>query len=234
MKKINLLVISIILLSFLSCKDTTEDYVRSYFTDTQLSSVIKECLNLSVDTANAHLSVPDGFYLYNKEKYRITLPSSASTLISVLTDHDEQELLDTLVLRINRAAEISGDQIKRQFATAISASTFTNPDALLRDTIHAMTTYFQNTKTLSLISALRNHIEQNLNSTRATTAWQEALTIYQQHESQPLSIDLTGSVTQQVIENIMAEMAIEESYIRTDTTHQISNLMRNVFLNYSN
>lgn len=232
MKKINLLLISLILLSFTSCKDETNDYVRTYFTDSQLTSIIKECLNITVDTANSHLSVTDGFYLYKEEQYRITLPTSANPLIASLTEHNEKALLDSLIRRINRAAEISGDKIKTNFKNAINSTTFGSPDALLQDSLNSLTTHFKNAQTLSLISMLHATVETNLRNVEALSAWEEALAIHQQYGGQTLSVDLTGSVTQQMIGHIMTEMAIEESLMRTDTNHQTSKLMREVFLSY--
>lgn len=232
MKKINLLLISLLFLSFTSCKDETNDYVRTYFSDSQLTSVIKECLNITVDTANSHLSVTDGFYLYKNEQYRITLPAAASPLIATLTEHGEEVLLDTLIRQINRAAEISGDYIKINFRSAINAATFGNPDALLQDSLNSLTTHFKNTQTLSLISTLSGNVENNLRNTGALTTWNEALAIHQQHDGQTLSVDLIHSVTEQIIKHITTEMAIEEALIRTDTNHQTSTLMKGVFLNY--
>ncbi|MDR2979894.1 MAG: DUF4197 domain-containing protein, partial [Bacteroidales bacterium] len=112
MKKINLLLAAVLFISLISCHDESGDYTKTYYTDTQLVTVIKQCLNVSVDSANNHLSMPDGFYTYKNEKYRITLPTSAGALVSMLTENGHEALLDTLILRINKAAEISGNQIK--------------------------------------------------------------------------------------------------------------------------
>ncbi|MDL2296712.1 DUF4197 domain-containing protein [Bacteroidales bacterium OttesenSCG-928-B11] len=232
MKKINFLVISLLLLVFTSCKDDSGEYERTYHTDTQLAEAIKLCLEISVDTANSHLAVEDGFYAYNDAMYRIALPASANVLVEVLEDNDEVELLDTLILRMNKAAEISGDYIRNNFRSVIAASTFPDPDKLLRDSIPSLTNYLRDTKTFVLTNALNNAVGNNLSRTGAITAWNEAMEIYQQHATQVLSIDFTENVTRQLVDGIMKEMAIEEEFIRTDTTHQHTTFLKEVFRNY--
>jgi uncharacterized protein with PIN domain len=99
---------------------------------------------------------------------------------------------------------------------------------LLGDSLTGITLYFQQTNTLALLSALSSKVEDNMVATNAITSWEEAMVIY----NQPLSVDLVGSVTRQIIDHIMAEMAVEEALIKSDTAHQTTDMMRDVFRNY--
>jgi uncharacterized protein with PIN domain len=99
---------------------------------------------------------------------------------------------------------------------------------LLGDSLTGITLHFQQTNTLALLSVLSSKVEDNMVKTNAIASWEAVMAIY----NQPLNVDLVGSVTRQIIDHIMTEMAVEEALIKSDTTHQTTNMMRDVFRNY--
>ena len=231
MKKLNFILIAAVAMFFYSCKDDSGDFVSTYYTDGNYQAAIVECLQLSVDTANARLCVEDGFYHYKDSIYRVELPVSANDIIAKLTENGKGEMVDSLVLKINRTLEGNGSNIRNAVREAITATTFNAPVNLVQaKSNHAITDYFKNNNMLSLQDVLRTSVQNGMNSNGATSLWNRILIDYREYEEQPVSIDLTQHATQQMLNHIFTEMALEEELIRKDTTHIKSDKLKMIFL----
>ena len=81
MKKLLFLLLGLVALTMVSCKDTSGNYVANLLTYTQMENAFSDCLSLATETAVEYLCPEDeldyalgyGFYNYENHNYRITL-----------------------------------------------------------------------------------------------------------------------------------------------------------------
>ena len=106
MKKLLFLLLGLVALTLVSCKDTSGDYVAKQLTYTQMENAFSDCLSVATDYAVERLCPADelsyalgyGFYDYKSKNYRITLPTSARAIVDSLTAHGQAALIDSMVL----------------------------------------------------------------------------------------------------------------------------------------
>lgn len=229
MKNIKWLVIAFLSIIVISCKDDSGEYARTFFTDEEMSTALKKCLSVSLDTANSHLAVPGGFSTYDNGKYRVSLPSSANDIVAKLRENNKGDLVDSLESKLNAALEISGNNSKTIFTRAINETVFPIPENIVNGAKNAATSYLRTTKALFLIENMKPLIQANMNSTEALRYWNEVLLAYREYESQPVSIDLVYYATQQMVNHILSEMELEEALIRQNPAHRVSAVLERVF-----
>ncbi|MEG1555365.1 MAG: DUF4197 domain-containing protein [Bacteroidales bacterium] len=229
MRKIKLLVVVILTLTIASCEDESGEYARRIFKNSELNTAYKDCLKVSLDTAKAHLFVENGFYDYHDEAYRIELPTSAHFIVDTLNHHGQGDSITSLILKMNRAAEHCGDKVKIAFGASITNLNFSNYTALLNGPNNAITSYFKTNSYASLSEILNVTVQSELQSTGAIILWNQVLNSYYQYNPQAVSIDLTRSVTEQMLNGVFAEMEIEEIKIRTIPEYRVTKALDTVF-----
>lgn len=240
MKKLLFLLLGLVALTMVSCKDTSGNYVANLLTYTQMENAFSDCLSLATETAVEYLCPEDeldyalgyGFYNYENHNYRITLPASARAIVDSLTAHGQAALIDSMVLHINRAAEASGNAIGNAFSTARGNLSYTNHQALVSTSnTSALTNYFKTQCGNQIKQSLLTPIQMKLNEKGVTADWNQILSVYYTYNPQPVSIDLNGHVTEKIVDGIFAEMAKAEKLIRTDATWQLTESLELVFGN---
>lgn len=225
MKKLYLLCLILLPMLLGSCSDTSGEYIENYYTDAELTTAIRTCLTTSKDTALNQLCITDGFN--DSETYRITLPDNTAfrTLNETLIAQDKSYLVDTLIQRMNRACEHSGNGLSSAFNSTISSLTFTDPSSLVySSTSDAVTTYFRANCGTTMQSAAASIVSEQLQSTGATETWTEMQTAYYNATSTTIDFDMTTHATTGLLSAVYQEMAYEEGRIRTDSTHAIGSL----------
>jgi hypothetical protein len=240
MKKLLFLLLGLVALTMVSCKDTSGNYVANLLTYTQMENAFSDCLSLATETAVEYLCPEDeldyalgyGFYNYENHNYRITLPASVRAIVDSLTAHGQAALIDSMVLHINRAAEASGNAIGNAFSTARGNLSYTNHQALVSTSnTSALTNYFKTQCGNQIKQSLLTPVQMKLNEKGVTADWNQILSVYYTYNPQPVSIDLNGHVTEKIVDGIFAEMAKAEKLIRTDATWQLTESLELVFGN---
>lgn len=240
MKKLLFLLLGLVALTMVSCKDTSGNYVANLLTYTQMENAFSDCLSLATETAVEYLCPEDeldyalgyGFYNYENHNYRIALPASVRAIVDSLTAHGQAALIDSMVLHINRAAEASGNAIGNAFSTARGNLSYTNHQALVSTSnTSALTNYFKTQCGNQIKQSLLTPIQMKLNEKGVTADWNQILSVYYTYNPQPVSIDLNGHVTEKIVDGIFAEMAKAEKLIRTDATWQLTESLELVFGN---
>ncbi len=229
MKKIKLLLFVVILTTFFSCQDESGEFARPILSNTELLQGLRECLTVSLDSANAHLAVSDGFYQYNSNSYRINFPSSAEMIIDTLSENGYRAVIDTLILRMNRMAEANGSIYRTQFTALINRTTFPDAKGVINGNDNAACTYFKSVQLLPLIDVLKPILSGSMTAFEVNSCWEEILTIYARYNSSPVILDLPYEITRQISENIITEMAEEEKLIRSQEEHRVTDLLKSVF-----
>ena len=238
MKKLKLLLFLIPLFFSISCEDNSGDYVNQLYTDNEMVTAIHQCVTACIDTANAHLSVPDsvgvGFYNYQDGKYRISLPQNMQYVIDTLVQHGESELVDNFIRKINVAASSCGGGIRNFVTNSLSNMDFISPLALLEKDSTAIVTYFYTMNYVGFNSAISTHISAQSTYNEAVSLWNEMCEKYLQYTEQNINFELKTGVVGQISAGIFEEMKLEEILIRTDSTHRgkIHSKMYDVFGNF--
>lgn len=223
MKKLYLFCLILLPLMMVSCKDDSGDFIEQYYTDAELTSALRTCLTTAKDTALNHLCVTDG--LNGSTTYRITLPDNADfrALAEALAAQNKSDLTDSLVNQLNRAGEQSGNALSASFNSAISTLTFPDPASIVyTSTYDAATSYFKVQCGASMLSSATTILAEQMQTTGASSTWNEMQTIYFNATSTHFNYDITNYATTNLLSSIYTEMAKEEKLIRTDTTHAAS------------
>ena len=220
MKKLYFFCLILIPLMMVSCKDDSGEFIEQYYTDAQLTSALRTCLTASKDTAVSLLCVPDGFN--GSETYRITLPDNADfrALTEALSAQEKSYLIDTLIVRLNRACELSGNDLSATFGSTISALTFSDPSSIVYSTSSdAATSYFRTNCGTSIHSSATLILAGQMQSTGAGSTWTEIQSAYYSTASTFFNYDITGLATSALLNAVYTEMAKEEALIRSDASH---------------
>jgi hypothetical protein len=224
MKKIKLILFSLVAILFVACTDDTNQYSNQLFTDSELNRAFRQCLTQSADSANAHLSIPNseelGFYNYSEGIYKIGLPKGALFIADTLEIHGLGYLVDTLIRKTNHAAELCGNGLKIYFTETVSSISFQDPYRILNGDSTAITTYFEknyfdnfNNRTQTLLSI--NFAVHGIND-----EWQNILNIYFMLTGQIVSVDYLGNASQTMSKGFLKEMKLEEAKIRKDVARR--------------
>lgn len=238
MKKPNCFLLALLTFLMISCKDTSGDYVTNLLTYTQMENAFKDCLSLATETAVEYLCPEDetdyalgyGFYEYQEQTYRIELPTSARGIVDSLTAHGQGALIDSLILHINRAAEASGNSITSAFSTALGNLSYVNHQSYVSSSnTSALTSYFKTQSGNQIRQSLQTPVQVKLNEKNVPAEWNNILSIYYTYNSQPVSIDLNGHITEKIVNAVFTEMAKVEKLVRTDATWQTTESLKLVF-----
>lgn len=229
MRKILLLCTCLISVLFTACEDESGEYIEQLSTDAQLASGIRECLNVSKDTAVMHLCITDS--MNASENHRIPLPSNVDfyNIENVLTANGHEAFLDSLENQINRACEQMGDPVVSIFKPVIEAMTFSDPSSLVNGADDAITSYFKANYATTLQTSLSESFDQKMRGTGASALWNEILAEYYEANTQVISYDLQSYVLQQFMNEIFEQMSAEEKLVRSDSGHRVSSILQTVF-----
>lgn len=225
MKKTVLLPFIALLCAFVfnSCQDKSNDFVHSYFTDKEIGNALTACLNVSKDTAINHLCVEDG--LYANAIYKLDFPNELSELHAQLAESNKGDLLDSLVLKMNRAAESLGNDYTTLWAAKIKSLTYTSPDQILQEGKTAATDYFRKQSELALVSEMTTLLKAKMATNGGTDLWNQVLNC----SATPVTFDLYRYMAIKNADALFLEMQKEESNIRTLGSHRVTTILETVF-----
>ena len=222
MKKLNIIlgVVLFAAMIMVSCDDKSGEFVEQLHTNNQKSTAIKGCLKLSVDSALNHLCENNGFYEYLDGQYRINFASLQSSLFDTLSNHGYGYLADTLILNANRLAASCKAQLNSPLTEAIDSLEIVDYDALLHGDGTPITDYFELYKYRYLKSAFQSPVSIRMNLYNVTPVWNEMVQKYAQYTSTPLNFDIQNYIVEKMLEDVLEEMRVEETFIRSDSTHR--------------
>lgn len=225
MKKITLLsfVALFCAMAFSSCQDKTNDFVHTFFTDKEIGNALTSCLNVSKDTAISHLCVEDG--LAANPLYRLDFPSELSELKDKLSEENKADLIDSLVLKMNRAAESLGNDYTTLWAAKIKALTYTSPGSILKGGNTAATDYFRQQSEAALITEMTSMLQTKMSANGGSDYWQQILN----YSATPISFDLYHDMAAKNADALFLEMQKEEAKIRTLESHRVTTILETVF-----
>ncbi len=243
---------SILLLSVLyltSCAEL-QTIVNEYATVEQNNSLssfdvsqgLKEALLIGSKQASNILSSEDGFY--KDELVKILLPPEAQNI----TKHIKkvpggEDLVDKVVLRLNRAAEDAVKEATPIFASAITEMTIQDAFGILKGDKNAATTYLKSKSYSKLrdlfLPKVKNSLDKKLVANLSTNeSWNMLTKSYNQVATslvgglanmEPVNSKLDEYVTDKALEALFMKVEKEELQIRKDPMKRVSSLLQKVF-----
>lgn len=231
---------------FASCDDA-ESILNDLDPDNPLTSFdvsngLKEALTLGSKNASEILSLEDGFY--KDEIVKILLPPEAQVVTRYIEELGiGKDMVDKVVLNLNRAAEDAVKGAAPIFATAITKMSIADAFNILNGDKNAATNYLKE-KTYTQLAELFNPVvkkslDKDLIAGMSTNESWELLTVpYNQFAesylgkiagAKTVNTKLDEYVTNKALDALFLKVADEEELIRTDPLKRVSDILKRVF-----
>ncbi len=218
----------------------------SSLTQAEISSGLKEALNIGVKTGVKVLSANNGYY--NDLATRIGLPSEAVIITkNVAKLPGGQALVTKVIKNINAAASDAATQAVPIFASAITDMTITDAKTILKSKGQAATDYFKTKTKTPLKKLFGTYISKSVNKKllgdvsaqscwdSMTSEWNEVATstVGRVAGFTTVKTDLTDYLTDKAVDGIYYKVGEQEKKIRTDVSQRTTALLKKVFAHQS-
>ena len=202
---------------------------KGSLTDGEISSGLKEALQVGARNATSKVSSVNGFF--GNQLIKVLMPPEAKKVESTLRAMGMGAQVDKAILSMNRAAEDASTKAVPIFTNAITSMTIQDGVSILRGGNDAATQYLRGRTTNELTSTFRSVIQASLDKVNATRYWREIINIYNRLPTtrQKVNPDLASYVTERALSGIFVYVAEEESKIRTNPAARVTDLLRKVF-----
>ena len=193
---------------------------------------LKEALENGVGSAVDQLSAKDG---YLGSIYKIAVPEDAQKIIKTvekLPGFDNVE--ETLIQKMNEAAELAAKEATPIFVDAIKGLTFKDAKAILTGDDNAATQYLSRQTRQKLYDAFLPVIQNSLDKVNARTYWTSVVNAYNKVPLvKKLNPELDDHVNDKALDGMFGLIEVKEKGIRTDVSQRTSPLLREVFAQQS-
>ena len=189
---------------------------------------LKEALENGVGSAVDQLSAKDG---YLGSIYKIAVPEDAQKIIKTvekLPGFDNVE--ETLIQKMNEAAELAAKEATPIFVDAIKSLTFKDAKAILTGDDNAATQYLSRQTRQKLYDAFLPVIQNSLDKVNARTYWTSVVNAYNKVPLvKKLNPELDDHVNDKALDGMFGLIEVKEKGIRTDVSQRTSPLLKEVF-----
>lgn len=196
-------------------------------TSTQISSGLKEALNIGVKEGVQKLGVTDGFF--KNEAVKILMPEKLRKIDATLRTLGMASLADQGVKLLNRAAEDAVTEATPIFTKAITSMTITDAKNILLGSNNAATNYLQTKTQSELFTAFQPKVKASLGKVGADTVWKNIISKYNLFTGQTVTTDLNEYVTTETINGVFKMVAEKETGIRNNAALRTTSLLEKVF-----
>jgi hypothetical protein len=237
----------ILLFAFSSCAELAQLAQQSLdsqkpLTQNEIISGLKEALVVGTGKSVDILGVTDGYY--KDELVKILLPPEANIIVNNIGKiPGGQQMLEDVLLRINRAAENAVTEAKPIFVNSIRSMTINDAVGILRGEDNAATDYLRRTTYDGLFqlyqpkiqASLDKNLVGNISTSQSwntlTSGWNSvANTLAGQIAGfKPVDTKLDEYLTGKALDGIFLKIEAEEKLIRKDPLARVSNILKRVF-----
>ncbi|WP_185155094.1 DUF4197 domain-containing protein [Chryseobacterium sp. c4a] len=196
-------------------------------TSTQISSGLKEALNIGVTDGVKKLALTDGFL--KNEAVKILMPEKLRKVDATLRSVGLGSLADEGVKLLNRAAEDAVTEAAPIFTNAITSMTITDAKNILLGNNNAATSYLQSKTQSQLFTAFQPKVKASLGKVGADAVWKNLISKYNTFTGQSVTTDLNEYVTTETINGVFKMVADKESGIRNTPAMRTTNILQKVF-----
>ncbi len=199
----------------------------SNLSSSEVSSALKQALNLGVEEGIDKLSAKDG-YLEN-ELVKILMPEELRKVENVLRSFGLSSLADEGVKLFNRAAEDAVTEAAPIFANAITTMSFDDAKNILLSGDNAATDYLEFKTSDQLYNAFEPKVQASLGKVGADKVWNKLITSYNMFTGKSVTTDLNQYVTQEALKGVFKMVAEKESGIRNNPVFRTTSVLQDVF-----
>ena len=206
----------------------TEQYKPGLSAD-DIAGGLKEALLKGAQTGTAKLSSPGGFL--ENAALKIIMPPEAQKIEATLRKLGFNQLVDDMIVSMNRAAEDACKTAIPIFTTAIKEMTITDGINILRGSDTSATFYLKTKTNTALSQSFSPIIKTSLDKVNATQYWEKIITTYNKIPliGKKMNPDLVAYVTDKSLSGIYTEIATQEKDIRANPAARKTDLLRKVF-----
>jgi hypothetical protein len=250
MKK-QVLLIALLFFLTISCDNTDEiiDLLQNQpLTETEVVEGLKSALTVGTDTAVSIVSEINGFYM--DELIKIYLPPEAQIIVEnannpILAAIGIPELIDEMILKMNRAAEDAATEATPIFIDAITTMTILDAFEILNGADTSATHYLREKTYSNLQTAFQPKITNSLEKPlvggiSASETWSSLSGLYNDVANSvagqlaglsPVNAELDEYVTRKALDGLFVKVGEEEKSIRTDPFARVNDILKKVFGN---
>ena len=246
MKKITLIFLSFIVLSFYGCAEVLNELKKFDFNlplaNTEIVNALKESLIIGSEAATEQLGSKNGYY--NDKILKIMLPEESV----IITDNIAKipggsRLVEDVIAGINRSAEDAASEAAPIFLQTIKKMSISDAFAILNGADNAATQYFRDNSFDQLFNLYQPKINESLDKkliglystnelwNKLTGEWNLVAHTYIGKIAgfKPIDIKLHDYLTNKALSGLFEKIEIEESSIRRDPAARVTPLLRRVF-----
>lgn len=203
---------------------------------------LKEALIVGTNNSASILGKTDGYY--KDELVKILLPPEADVIVKNINKiPGGKQLVDDVLLSINRAAEDAVSEAKPIFVNSIKSMSISDAIGILKGEDNAATQYLRNSTYNQLVDLYRPKIKTSIDKKLVgnvsagqtwetlTGKWNEAANsiVGQVAGFKPVNIQLDEYLTQKALNGLFLKIADEEKKIRKDPVSRVNDILKRVF-----
>ena len=189
---------------------------------------LRQALDFGIDKQVSKLTEKNGFYKNNLVK--ILLPEELQKVDQALRDIGLNNLADSGIRALNRAAEDAVKEATPIFVTAVREITFNDAKNILLGPDNSATSYLESKTNQSLYSKFNPVIQNSFSKVGADQIWTNIITRYNSIPfTNNVNPDLTYYVTNEALKGVYKMISVEEKNIRTKINSRTTNLLQEVF-----
>jgi len=221
---------------------------RPVVTNAEAISALKDALKVGIQSAADRLSARDGYF--GDVLVKILLPEEAKPIIDNLKKIPKgRELVDDVVLRLNRAAESAAAEAVPIFTDVIMSMTIADGIKIVKGGNRAATEYLRSRTWNSLRDLYRPKVDAALAKpliagVSAKKSWTTLTTAYnragqvansaaalagKKKPMPPVEVDLATYATEKALEGLFLKVGDEEEKIRKNPLGYASSMIKKVF-----
>lgn len=196
--------------------------------NTDMVAGLKEALSVGTKKAVTSLGQQDG-YLGN-QAVKILLPDSIKKLEAPLRMAGQGQLLDELILTMNRAAEKAVPEAANILGDSVKAMTVQDAKGILTGPQDAATQYFRKTSGEKITTKMLPIVAKATESAGVTKAYKRLLANpLASSLAQAYGADLDSYVAGEAVDGLFTMIAQEEAAIRTNPAERTTSILKKVF-----
>ena len=211
-------------------------------TQSEIVAGLKEALVVGTNKSADILGATDGYY--KDELVKILLPPEADIIVDNIGKiPGGNDLLEQVLLQINRAAEDAVSEAKHIFVNSIKSMTISDAVGILKGNENAATQYLHQSTYTDLFNLYRPKIQASLDkklvgNVSPGKSWDELTGQWNKVASymvgkiagfKPVEIELDEYLTNKALDGLFLKIEEEEKLIRKDPMARVSNLLKRVF-----
>jgi len=196
----------------------------------QASEGLKEALTVGVQEAVKLTGVEDGFY--KNSAIKILLPEKLQKADTVVRQLGGEELSETLVEKMNRAAEKATPQAQEIFVTAIKDMQFEDANKILSGGDNAATTYLQENTSEELTTSFYPIVKETMGEIGAIKTYDDYVGKFSSNplmKMTDIDMDISRYVTEKTVDGLFVMVAEQEKKIRENPAARVTDLLKSVF-----